>query len=72
MVDAPDFTPARLWHYVVGDYVSPMLITPRSTLRAILAGKLMVSSTDVMLGVTETAKALNKIMGKNEFTGVRP
>lgn len=65
----PDFTPAQLWRYVVGPYVSPLRLTPRSTLQAIVRGHLKIESLDVMMAVTETAKAINRITDKNEYAG---
>lgn len=69
MDPGPDFKPAQLWRYVVGGYVSPLRITPRSTLRAIMRGNLQQSSVDVMMAVSETAKIINRITDKNEFAG---
>lgn len=66
-----EFAPARLWHYVVGPYVSPLRITPRSTLKAILRGNLGTESVDILIAVTETAKMINRITNKNEMEGVK-
>lgn len=66
---SPDFTPAVLWRYVVGRYVSPLRITPRTTLQAILRGQLQDESINIMISVAETAKAINRITDKNELTG---
>lgn len=65
----PDFRPAQLWRYVVGLYVSPLRVTPRSTLQAILRGALRQESLDVMIAVAETAKIINRITDKNQFEG---
>lgn len=70
MDPGPDFKAAQLWRYVVGPYVSPLRITPRTTLKAILRGHLQQSSIDIMLSVTETAKIINRITDKNELLGV--
>lgn len=69
MDPGPDFKPAQLWRYVVGPYVSPLRITPRTTLQAILRGHLQKESIDTMLAVTETAKIINRITDKNELVG---
>lgn len=69
MDPGPDFTPAQLWRYVVGPYVSPLRITPRSTVKAIMRGNLQQASIDIMYTVSETAKAINRITDKNEFAG---
>ena len=69
MDNAPDLTPAQLWRYVEGPYISPLRITPRSTLQAILRGHLQKHSLDIMLTVAETAKIINRITDKNEFVG---
>lgn len=61
--------PAQLWRYVVGSIVSPLRITPRSTLKAIMRGHLSQDSIDIMISVAETAKAINRITDKNEHTG---
>lgn len=68
----PDFTPAQLWRYVVGPYVSPLRITPRSTLKAILRGHLQKESINIMISVAETAKAINRITDRNELAGAKP
>lgn len=65
----PDATPAKLWHYVEGGYISPLRVSPRSTLQAILRGNLQTASLDVMIAVTETAKIINRITDKNQFAG---
>lgn len=69
-MDSLEFRPAQLWHYVQGPYVSPMRITPRTTLRAIFRGNLERTSLDIMIAVTETAKIINRITNKNELMGV--
>lgn len=69
MDTAPNFQPAQLWRYVVGPYVSPLRITPRSTLRAIMRGHLQGESINIMISVAETAKAINRITDKNEHAG---
>lgn len=69
MDPGPDFKPAQLWRYVVGGYVSPLRITPRTTLRAIMRGNLQVESIDTMMTVAETAKIINRITDKNEYAG---
>ena len=69
MDPGPDFKPAQLWHYIVGPYVSPLRLTPRSTLQAIMRGHLQRESIDVMFTVAETAKMINRITDKNEYAG---
>lgn len=69
MDKAPELTPAALWRHVVGPYVSPLRITPHTTLQAILRGQLRSESIDIMISVAETAKAINRITEKNEMTG---
>lgn len=69
MDPGPDFKPAQLWRYVVGPYVSPLRISPRTTLQAIMRGHLQKESLDVMYAVAETAKIINRITDKNEYAG---
>ena len=69
MDPGPDFKPAQLWRYVVGPYVSPLRITPRTTLKAIMRGHLQQGSIDIMITVAETAKIINRITDKNELAG---
>lgn len=69
MDPGPDFKPAQLWRYIVGPFVSPLRVTPRTTLKAIMRGHLEQTSIDIMISVTETAKAINRITDKNEMAG---
>lgn len=67
----PDLEPARLW-YFVGDHgeVSPMKVTPAQVHRAIQGGRLSPTVIQQMIAVVETAKAINRAMGRPELRGL--
>lgn len=69
---APDFTPARLWHYIEPNtgLVADIPITPAQLHRAIMGDRLSNYVINNMVAVIETAKAINRAMGKYEKHGL--
>jgi hypothetical protein len=65
------FKPAQLWHYLVNDYVSPMRVTPKILTATIGGGRARPGLVNIMIAVVETAKAINKAMGREEHYGVK-
>lgn len=64
------FKPAQLWHYLVNDYVSPMRVSPKILTATIGGGRARPQLVNIMIAVVETAKAINKAMGREEHYGV--
>ena len=60
--------PCQLWHSVVNS-VHPTRITPWRVVHATMGGRLMPYTVEIMFVVVETTKALNRMMGKNEYEG---
>lgn len=65
-----DNSPARLWYFVIGEYVGPIKITPMFMLHSINASRLNDETLNVMISVVEVSRAINRIMGRNENFGV--
>lgn len=64
-----DHTPARLWHWIVGEYVGVIKCTPMFVFHATNAGRLNTETLNVMTTVVETSRMINRIMNRNENFG---
>lgn len=62
-------TPCLLWHLPVTSGAKAPRVTPWGVLHATMASRLMPYTIEMMFAVVETSKALNRMMGKNEYEG---
>lgn len=62
--------PYRPWRLPVeSSSASGIRITPWRVVHATMGGRLMPYTIELMFAVVETTKALNRMMGKNEYEG---
>jgi len=70
MATSTRLKPAQLWHAVVDEYVSSVRVTPQKLTATIAAGRTKPHIINQLISVVETAKIINRIMGKEEHNGV--